>query len=213
MGGKIVQASGVALTGKQRAFVEEYLKCWNASEAARRAGYSARDADSRGCKLLKLANVRAVVQARLEERAMETDEVLAQLAEQARGNLGDYLIVEGEEGKEEVRFDLARLVRDGKGHLLRAVTVNKVRIEFYNAQAALGLLAKHQGLFREQKEQDEENSGTISLAEWEEMVEERMARVSALMLKWGMVTPEELGVGEGREDEKAGLEGARLLTG
>ncbi|HEX8682129.1 MAG TPA: terminase small subunit [Ardenticatenaceae bacterium] len=209
MGGKIVQASGVALTGKQRAFVEEYLKCWNASEAARLAGYSARDADSRGCKLLKLANVRAVVQARLQERAMGTDEVLARLAEHARGSLGDYLIVEGEEGKEEVRFNLAKLVRDGKGHLLRAVTVNKMRIEFYDAQAALGLLAKHQGLFREGAAQ-EENNGQMTLAEWEELITERMDDMTRLITMSSLSKYEEP---EDIIDGEDGLEGVRLLTG
>jgi hypothetical protein len=212
MAGKMVQTGAVGLTRIQRVFVEEYLRCWNAAEAARLAGYSEKDAKSRGYKLLKRAEVQAVIRERLQEKAMGSDEVLARLAEQARGSVGDYLVVEGEEGKEQVRFDLVRLVKEGKGHLLRTVTVNKVRIEFYNAQAALELLAKHQGLFREQKAQ-EESSGTISLAEWEEMVEERMARVSALMLKWGMVTPEELGVGERREGGQDGLEGVRLLTG
>lgn len=213
MAGKMVQTGAVGLTAMQRVFVEEYLRCWNAAEAARLAGYSEKDAKSRGYRLLKRAEVQAVIRERLQEKAMGSDEVLARLAEQARGSVGDYLVVEGEEGKEQVRFDLVKLVKEGKGHLLRAVTVNKVRIEFYNAQAALELLAKHQGLFREQKAQDEESSGTISLAEWEEMVEERMARVSALMLKWGMVTPEELGVGERREGGEDGLEGVRLLTG
>ena len=209
MNGKMVRVSDLALKGKQRNFVEEYLKCWNASEAARRAGYSARDADSRGCKLMKLAKVQAVIRERLQEKAMGTDEVLARLAEQARGSLGDYLIVEGEAGKEEVRFDLAKLVRDGKGHLLRAVTVNKVRIEFYDAQAALGLLAKHQGLFREGAAQ-EENNGQMTLAEWEELIAERMDDMTRLITMSSLSKYEEP---EDIIDGEDGLEGVRLLTG
>jgi phage terminase small subunit len=193
----------------QRVFVEEYLRCWNAAEAARLAGYSERDAKGRGYRLLKRAEVQAVIRERLREKAMGTDEVLARLAEQARGSLGDYLVVEGEEGKEEVRFDLVRLVKEGKGHLLRAVTVNKVRIEFYNAQAALELLAKHQGLFREGAAQ-EENNGQMTLAEWEELIAERMDDMTRLITMSSLTMHEEPGDIVDGED---GLEGVRLLTG
>ena len=209
MDGKMVRAGTAGLTGMQRVFVEEYLRCWNAAEAARLAGYSEQNARNRGCKLLKQAEVQAVIRERLREKAMGTDEVLARLAEQARGSLGDYLVVEGEEGKEQVRFDLVKLVKEGKGHLLRAVTVNKVRIEFYNAQAALELLAKHQGLFREGAAQ-EENNGQMTLAEWEELIADRMDDMTRLITMSMLTTREEPGDIVDRED---GLEGVRLLTG
>ena len=41
------------MTQRQRAFVRAYLECANASEAARRAGYSQRTAYSQGYRLLR----------------------------------------------------------------------------------------------------------------------------------------------------------------
>ena len=43
---------------RQRAFCEAYLKCGNAAEAARKAGYSARTARSIGQRLLTYADIR-----------------------------------------------------------------------------------------------------------------------------------------------------------
>ncbi len=47
----------MALTIKQRAFVREYLKDYNASAAAERAGYSPKTAAQQGSRLLKNADV------------------------------------------------------------------------------------------------------------------------------------------------------------
>lgn len=66
----------MGLSNKRRAFVEEYLKCWNATEAARRAGYSERTADRQGSYLLSLVEIQAYVQRRIREKAMGADEVL-----------------------------------------------------------------------------------------------------------------------------------------
>ncbi len=55
----------MALSNKQKAFVAEYLLCWNASEAARRSGYSARTARQQGARLLTNANIQTAIQARL----------------------------------------------------------------------------------------------------------------------------------------------------
>jgi phage terminase small subunit len=47
------------MTDKQIAFCREYVKDWNATQAATRAGYSAKTAYSQGQRLLKDAEVRA----------------------------------------------------------------------------------------------------------------------------------------------------------
>jgi len=38
----VLEPASVRLTGRQRRFVREYLKCFNAAEAAERAGYAGR---------------------------------------------------------------------------------------------------------------------------------------------------------------------------
>ena len=72
----------MALTNKRRVFVYEYLKCWNASEAARRANF--KQPHSQGSRLLENVEVQAYIKARLAETAMSADEVLNRLADHAR---------------------------------------------------------------------------------------------------------------------------------
>jgi hypothetical protein len=162
MGTELVKGGTRGMTGRQRVFVEEYLRCWKAKEAALRAGYSEKNAANMGSLLLKRADVKGMIRERLAAEAMATEEVLARLAEQARGNLGEFLVIEEVDGREQVRFDWARLVREGKGHLLRAVTMNGARIEFYDAQAALLFLAKQLGI----PEMREEKKEGLTIDDW-----------------------------------------------
>lgn len=78
----------MALSKKRKAFINEYLKCWNASEAARKAGYSPRSAGSIGHEILQIPEVRQEIQQRLDEMKMSADEVLMLLSKRAR-NTGD----------------------------------------------------------------------------------------------------------------------------
>lgn len=85
----------MALGNKQRVFIEEYLQCWNATEAAKRAGYSPKTAYSIGHDNLRKPEIAAHIRARIEEKAMSADEVLLSLAEHARSNIGEfYKVVE-----------------------------------------------------------------------------------------------------------------------
>ncbi len=59
------------LTVRQRRFVAEFLACGNATEAARRAGYSERTARSKGYSLLRLAPVRAEIDRQESDRLAE----------------------------------------------------------------------------------------------------------------------------------------------
>lgn len=133
---------GEGLTDKQRAFVEAYLTCgFNATEAARRAGYSERTAHAIGWENLRKPEIAAAIQQGLSERTMPADEVLARLAEQARGTMDDFLDDAGD-------IDLKRARDRGRLHLVktRGVTKEGGRIELYSAQTALEILAKHHKL-------------------------------------------------------------------
>ena len=57
------------LTDKQRTFVAEYLVDLNATQAAIRAGYSARNADKIGPELLGKTRVAAVIAEEQTKRA------------------------------------------------------------------------------------------------------------------------------------------------
>jgi len=81
------------LTNKQKVFVSEYLKCWNASEAARRAGYSEKTAYAIGSELLRKPEIKAVVDTCLQEIQMSADEAMVRNTQVGRGDLGDFFRV------------------------------------------------------------------------------------------------------------------------
>lgn len=76
-----------SLTPKQTMFVQEYLVDLNATQAAIRAGYSAKTAEQQGSRLLMNVEVAAAVQAHMDKRATSTgitaDRVLKEIAKLA----------------------------------------------------------------------------------------------------------------------------------
>ncbi|MHB8628758.1 MAG: terminase small subunit [Aggregatilineales bacterium] len=143
------------LTARQRVFVERYVISWNASDAARRAGYSERTAKSQGSRLLKHPAVASAIGVRLEQLHMTADEALARLADHARGSMESFV-------NESGAVDLTRAARDGKLHLIKRVKnttfrnhrdnsiTESVEIELYDSQQALALIGRNQRLFTEQ---------------------------------------------------------------
>lgn len=152
-----------ALTRKQRVFVEAYLTCWNATEAARRAGY--KHPNKQGPALVKLGLIAEAVEARLKEMAMGADEVLARLAEQARGDIRMFLdIAPGQPAQEGAPAEPSGALCGfdfGPGkplHLLKKITLSdrgNISVEMYDAQAALQLIGRHLKLFTDRIEVDD----------------------------------------------------------
>jgi phage terminase small subunit len=133
------------LTNKQRVFVEKYLTCWNATESAKQAGYSAKSAYSIGSENLRKPEIRQAVDQRLTEFQMGADEVLARLSALATADMGDFLSVSGR----GVKLDLKRALAQGKLHVVRKYTKTDkgTSIELYDAKDALVQLGRHYGLF------------------------------------------------------------------
>lgn len=75
-------------------FIREYLRDFNATKAAIRAGYAESGASTEGYRLLRNAQVRAQIEkakAELYEGvAMSKSEAIAILSERARGDITDY---------------------------------------------------------------------------------------------------------------------------
>lgn len=141
------------LTAKQRRFVVEYLACLNATEAARRAKYSTSTASEIGWENLRKPQIAEAIAAGLALQAMPAEEVLARLALQARGDMGDFLQEDIRTG--ELRLNLLAARDAGKLGLIKKYSVDKdgkETIELYSAQAALELLGKHHRLFIERTE-------------------------------------------------------------
>lgn len=154
------------LTAKQRAFVEAYLSCLNATEAARRAGYSEKTAYAIGWENLRKPEIAAAVEAGFKERAMPAEEVLARLADYARGSADDFVTVyksplltingepiRDEEGQPIMRYfpslDIEKARERGMLHLVKKVTytAHGPSVELYDAQAALVKLGEYHRMF------------------------------------------------------------------
>lgn len=85
------------MTNRQKIFCDQYIMTGgNATEAAKRAGYSKRTAYSIGQRLLKNVEVQETISARLEEleseRIIETEEILEHLSDVVRGQVTETLV-------------------------------------------------------------------------------------------------------------------------
>lgn len=153
------------LPTKRRQFVIEYLKDLNGTQAAIRAGYAEPTAHQQASRLLTFVKVDTAVRAGLALKAMPADEVLARLADHARGSLEPF-INRNSDG-EFTGIDLS----DGKPlHLIKEATITKrtydddsvettVKIKVHDPQAALVHLGRHHKLFTDTVE----TSGDVTI--------------------------------------------------
>ena len=81
------------LTPRQRAFAEYYIECGNASEAARKAGYSAKTASRTGSENLQKPDISDYIAGRMraqsEAQVASADEVLRFFSSVMRGEVKD----------------------------------------------------------------------------------------------------------------------------
>jgi len=140
------------ITARKKRFIEFYLQSWNASEAARKAGYAT--PGQAGYVLLKDSEIQAGVSARMREAAMGTDEVLLRLKQQATANMADFLIIDTVtdpktgQSVEQVRVNW-EAVRE-RGYLVRKLSWSRNGdpvLELYDAQNALIQIGRAQKLF------------------------------------------------------------------
>lgn len=149
-------ASPRNLTTKQQIFIEEYLSNgYNATAAARTAGYAGGDAQLRvqGSDNLSKPNIRSRIDERLREHRLNADEVLARLSEMARGSMDDF--IDSDSGS----LDLKKASKAQRLHLVKKIKsrtiisnkddsqVDETEIELYDAQKALIDLGRHLKLF------------------------------------------------------------------
>ena len=168
----------MALTNKQRRFVEEYLVDLNATQAAIRAGYSQKTAGQIGDENLKKPQIAAAIQeaqAKRSERVqVDADYVLARLVEIDRMDVLDIVtdamslkpISEWPKVWRQYLsgFDLADLY-EGSGDDRQMIGVLK-KIKWPDKVKNLELLGKHVSVqaFREQVGHGGPNGGPIELA-------------------------------------------------
>ena len=151
------------LTDRQRVFVAEYTRCWNATEAARIAGY--KDPGSSGYENRIKPEIKAAIDARLKAHHLGADEVLARLADHALGSMDDFISVRPnlDTGYPEPVIDIEKARAAGKLHLIKKIRIDDkgTAIELYDASAALTLVGKHHELFIEKQKVEGEVKATI----------------------------------------------------
>src|SRR5690606_1128607 len=115
----------------------------NQTEASRRMGYQA--PEKHGWRMSKDVQIQAAVRERLDESAMQADEVLFHLSEIARGTLGSLIEIKG--GRVWL-LDLEAARDAGKLGLIKKLKEGKygTEIELYSRLDALKELARIRGL-------------------------------------------------------------------
>lgn len=140
------------LPERRRRFVEEYLRDLNGTQAAIRAGYSARTANEQAARLLANASVaQAVAEAKAERSArlgLTADRVLEEVAALAFAHMGQYATWQD---------DQVNLIDSGKVDPRAVAEVSQkvnrygtnIGIKLHDKVASLKLLAQHLGIINE----------------------------------------------------------------
>lgn len=179
----------MALTDKQRRFVDEYLVDLNATQAAIRAGYSQKTAASIGEENLRKPDIAKAVQDAQAARAHRTeitqDMVLRELAKIGFADIRKVV----RWGKTELRVtDAGDGDGDGEGevtepyHGLALVSANDIdddtaaaiseisegreglKVKFHDKKGALVDIGRHLGMFKERVEHTGKNGGPVEIA-------------------------------------------------
>ena len=142
-------------TAKHVRFVDEYLIDCNATQAAKRAGYSEKTAAAIGHKLLRKAEIQAAIRSEQDRLSRKTEitkeRVLAEYAKIAFAEMGEFMTWgEGE----PVFRESESLTPDQRAAVAEvALTANGFKIRLHNKTAALEALAKYLGLFIDRREE------------------------------------------------------------
>jgi phage terminase small subunit len=157
------------LTDKQRVFVEYYLQSFNATDAARKAGYA--DPELSGWENRQKQVIKDEIERRLSAVAMDADEVLMRLAAMARGSLDPFML----ESDDDVWPDLTSDKAKANRHLLKKIKPKRrvggppedrwaeteIELEIHDPLRALELIGKHHKLFTDKVEHSGPNEGPI----------------------------------------------------
>jgi phage terminase small subunit len=149
------------LTPKQQRFVDEYLLDLNATRAAIRAGYSVKNAEAIGCRLVKKSQVAAAIREAMRQRSAATgitaSRVLEEIGLLAFSDIGQVLDFSGDEPRllparkitKRARRALASIkvkrYVEGRGDDAREVEVTEFKL--WDKLSALDKAARHVGLY------------------------------------------------------------------
>ncbi|MEJ7933506.1 terminase small subunit [Sphingobium sp. AN558] len=173
------------MTPKQQRFVEEYLIDLNATQAAIRAGYSAKTANEQASRLLANVSVSHAIMEAQQRRSTRTeitqDRVLAELAKigfadmrkllRWTGNL-PKMDMEGAEESGDVTISVANFVQlfdsddldDDTAACISEISQTKdgaLKVKLHDKRAALEAIGRHLGMFKDRVEHTGKDGGPI----------------------------------------------------
>lgn len=150
------------LNQRQQDFAFYYAQHGNGTQAAIDAGYSKKTARFQASRLLTNANVQEAIKKHHVDKHMGPEEVMAGLADIARLDMSDFLIVQ-KDGSARLHMGKAKRARklglireiqtDTETHASdegdELVRVTKTKVKLYDRQRALETVAKHHGLLKD----------------------------------------------------------------
>lgn len=110
----------IKLTAKQQLFIDNYLIHFNATKAAIQAGYSEKTAYSIGSELLKKPELSALIESRLKESRMNSDQVMKLMSDIAQSSMNDYFRIVERDRMKRVTKPLGVLIERKKLEIKRA---------------------------------------------------------------------------------------------
>lgn len=175
---------GDKLQPKQILFIKEYLVDKNATQAAKRAGYSARSADKLGNQMLakprirkaidrELAKLQAEVNKRVAKKGITKERIMRELALIAFADMDDFAVVT----KSGVKLVTSADRRKARARVIKklsestSVTGGHQSLELNPKIPALELLSKLGGFLVEKKEITGHSGGPI---QYESMDSEKL---------------------------------------
>lgn len=150
----------MSLNEKQQKFLKEYLLCGNASEAARKAGYSEKTAGSQGDRLLKNVEIASEIKKAHEHRKDKYDldekKIINSLMDIAFSDPMDYL--EMKKGSFVFKKEIAKAILRGTNYNIypeyqtkedkkQGIIRAKLGLSSGDRKGALELLGQHIGMW------------------------------------------------------------------
>src|SRR5262245_44453898 len=183
----------MALSHKQQRFVDEYMIDFNGTQAAIRAGYSARTAGSQAYQLVTDDRIQAELKARTaklsEQASITVAEIVERLAAILRATMRDYLRVtaQGELAVDFSRATPQQMAAVQHVEIDRAAGEDaegprKFRLRLHDKIAAADKLLRYLGAYRERVEVSGPNGGPVQVAP-AMTNEQRLKAVMALVAK------------------------------
>jgi len=175
------------LTGKQRAFVREYLIDLNATQAAKRAGYSDKTAYASGAENLTKPQIASAIEAAMKLRAERTDitadRVLKELAKIGFSDIRKAIkwhshLVNEEDNPDGGDVAVIKTIVTNQVELIGSADLDDetaaaiseisqnatggIKLKLHDKRAALVDIGKHLGMFTEKVEHSGQVQVTIS---------------------------------------------------